>query len=228
MEYQNSTGYMDFCDFIYTQNNELDDDFCDEVINKYEDDENRYKSIIIEKNKKDNKVSGTRVYEPYIRESTSLYISDKDDWKPYDDMFRKSISKNLGKYATMLAKTSKGIGLNPIDSYEDIGYEIIKYEKDGFYQWHNDYDVNLHHGVNALCFIWHLNTLKHGSGGEIEFLDGTKVSSKKGKLNIFPVHWTISSRHKKILSNRSKYMVMTFLYANPPLPPSNLQTGTEE
>ena len=224
-EDKNSTGYMDFCDFIYTQNNELDNDFCDEVIDKYEDDENKYKSIIIEKEIKDDKISGTKVYQPYIRNSTSLSISNNDDWKQYDDVFRRSVGKNLGKYATMLADTAKGIGLNPYDAYEDTGYEIIKYEKDGFYQWHNDYDVNMYHGVNALCFIWHLNTLKSGAGGEIEFVDSTKISSQKGKLIIFPVHWTISSRHKKILSNRSKYMVMTFLYANPPLPP-NLETGT--
>ena len=225
-ENQNSIGYMDLKDFIYIQHNELDDDFCNEVIDKYEDDENKYKSVIIEKEIKDNKISGNKVYQPYIRDSISLSISGKDDWKQYDDVFKRSIVKNLGEYATMLADTRKGIGLNPHDAYEDIGYEIIKYEKGGFYQWHNDYDINLYHGVNVLCFIWHLNTLKPGSGGQIEFIDGTQVSSQKGKLIIFPVHWTISSRHKKILSNRSKYMVMTFLYANPPLPPPNLQTGT--
>tara|TARA_B100000902_G_scaffold358312_1_gene373322 strand:+ start:94 stop:777 length:684 start_codon:yes stop_codon:yes gene_type:complete len=225
-EDRNSTGYMDFSDFIYTQNNELDDDFCDELIDKYEEDEDKFKSIIIEKELKDNKVLGVRVHEPRIRNSTSLYIPGNDSWKPYDDVFKKSIRKNLGNYASMLADTSKGIGLNPHYLYEDVGYEIIKYEKGGFYQWHNDYDVNHYHGINSLCFIWHLNTLKSGSGGEIEFLDSTKISSQKGKLIIFPVNWNISSRHKKVLSSRSKYIVLTFLYAKPPLPPPNLETGT--
>ena len=224
-EDKNSTGYMDLKDLIYIQHNELDDDFCDEVIDKYEEDNDKFKSTIIEKVQDDDGIKGNRVYQPYIRNSTSLYISDKDNWDEENDVFRKSVGKNLYLYNKMLSDTSKGIGMNPLDSYADVGYEIIKYEQDGFYQWHNDYDVNYYHGINALCFIWHLNTLKSGAGGEIEFVDSTKISSQKGKLIIFPVHWTISSRHKKILSNRSKYMVMTFLYAKPPLPP-NLQTGT--
>ena len=224
-ESQNSIGYMDFCDFIYTKNNELDSDFCDQVIDKYEEDNDKFKSTIIEKEIIDNKINGSRVYQPSIRNSTSLYISDKDNWDEENDVFRKSVGKNLYLYNKMLADTSKGIGMTSMDTYEDMGYEIIKYEKDGFYQWHNDYDVNYYHGINSLCFIWHLNTLKSGSGGEIEFLDGTKISSQKGKLIVFPVHWNISSRHKKLLSSRSKYIVMTFLYAKPPLPP-NLQTGT--
>ena len=217
---------MDPCDLRYTKHNELDSDFCDSVIDKFDSDETKSSSTILVKDIVDGQIQAKNTVDTYTRNSTSLHISGLDNWEEENEVFRQSISKNLIEYNNMCGDTGKGIGLTPLDSYMDIGYEIIRYGKDGFYQWHNDYDVNFYYGINSLWFTWHLNTLKSSAGGQIEFLDGTKIVPQQGKLTISPVHWTYSSRVKKVLTNRSSYIVSAFLYARPALPPDDSQTGT--
>ena len=87
---------------------------------------------------------------------------------------------------------------------------IQKYEPGGFYDWHNDW--TLHDGCSRVyTYIWYLNTIKKKDGGYTQFVDGTKVQPKVGRLVIFPALWTYL--HRAFPPQVPKYICTGWVYA---------------
>ena len=198
----NDDGFMDISDFIYTKRNVLDRDFCLNLIEEYESD-NRKEEVRIGKFLK---------YDPLVHDAKQLNISLPNhisDYQKYDDLLCKVLGENIDEYQQKLANTHKGTGLNPLDEYVDDGYLIKSYEPGGFYTWHNDYHIDPIKGARVLTYIFYLNDVK--SGGETEFIDGTRIKPQTGKLILFPAVWPFSHRAKKV-KNRNKYILTGWLY----------------
>tara|TARA_Y100001938_G_C7997970_1_gene383124 strand:+ start:283 stop:1002 length:720 start_codon:yes stop_codon:yes gene_type:complete len=227
----NDDGFMDISDFIYTKRNVLDRDFCLNLIEEYESD-NRKEEVRIGKFLK---------YDPLVHDAKQLNISLPNhisDYQKYDDLLCKVLGENINEYQQKLANTHKGTGLNPLDEYVDDGYLIKSYEPGGFYTWHNDYNIDPIKGARVLTYIFYLNDIK--SGGETEFIDGTRIKPQTGKLILFPAVWPFSHRALPV-KNRNKYIVTGWVYGKNKedydklkleyearKKKDSLQTGTEE
>ena len=198
----NDDGFMDISDFIYTKRNVLDRDFCLDLIEEYESD-NRKEEVRIGKFLK---------YDPLVHDAKQLNISLPNhisDYQKYDDLLCKVLGENIDEYQQKLANTHKGTGLNPLDQYMDDGYLIKSYKPGGFYTWHNDYNIDPIKGARVLTYIFYLNDIK--SGGETEFIDGTRIKPQTGKLILFPAVWPFSHRALPV-KNRNKYIVTGWVY----------------
>ena len=60
-----------------------------------------------------------------------------------------------------------------------------------------------------ISFIFFLNTIEED--GELEFINGVKITPKKGNLIFFPSTWDIMYKHN-IAKNKDKYIITGKLY----------------
>tara|TARA_R100001443_G_scaffold103800_1_gene112253 strand:- start:8 stop:664 length:657 start_codon:yes stop_codon:yes gene_type:complete len=212
MEYQNDTGFLDISDFVYIKSNSLEESLCEDIIDKFEEDDRKKKGVI-----------GKNTLDTVAKQCLDLRISDLDSWKDIDEKLCQSLRVGISEYLKFILDKGKGLGFFPYDEYSDDGYIISKYDKDGYYTWHNDYHVSCVKGTSCLSYIWCLNTLKRD--GQIQFIDGTKFRSEVGNLIIFPASWNVSYRFLKV-KNNPKYIISGYFYqqGNPNVYSS--QTGT--
>jgi hypothetical protein len=79
---------------------------------------------------------------------------------------------------------------------QDSGYQIQRTNPNSGYSWHSDFNTIKseieNNGVRMLTFIWYLNDIVED--GYTEFIDGTKIQPKTGRMVIFPACWTFFHR----------------------------------
>tara|TARA_B100001996_G_scaffold344502_1_gene300308 strand:+ start:390 stop:1031 length:642 start_codon:yes stop_codon:yes gene_type:complete len=187
-------------DFIWTTDTALKEDFCEHVIKKFENDD-----------KKEQGVVGTdRRVELSLKDSIDLHISRyKENWDQEDRVFFESIADALQEYWKHIEKLHpKLCPIGPYTKVQDLGYQVKRYEPNGYYHWHHDYTVE-NTGARALTFIWYLND--GGEEGVTEFIDGTIITPKAGKLLIFPATWCYLHRGLPPKVGR-KYIATGWLY----------------
>ncbi len=159
---------MNFDDLTYIMQNQLDEDFCKHVIEKFDKDDRKKEGVI------------GRGLDTSMKRSTDLYITKKEGWEEEDDIFYKSLSKNLESYMDWLSA--------PYDHFagnypsEDSGYQLQQTKPGEFYKYHHD-----QMGTRKLTFIWYLNDIIEG--GDTEFSSGLKIQPETGKIVIFPALW---------------------------------------
>jgi hypothetical protein len=178
---------------IWEKENSLPINVCKESIEKFEIDPDKIPDVIV-------------VDERFIKKTTSLNISPLDMWKKIDSLVFDSFNDSLKEYAARLSKMGYSLPLYETYDIKDSGYVIEKYDipnKDGIqsiYSWHNDFSVSKI-GTGVLTFMIFLNDVNEG--GEIEFIDGTKLKPKAGKMTIFPSTWEMIYRINSPISNPS-------------------------
>ena len=186
-------------DFIWT-NKSLENDFCDHVVKKFDKDGRALQGV----------VGKDRRLELELKNFWDLPISRYDDWKEEDEVFASSINISLNEYWEYLYDLgSMFIPHTPTTEYKDQGYQVKKYEPDGYYHWHHDYVFDEGFGVRLLTFIWYLNDVSEK--GCTEFCDGTKINPEKGKVLIFPANWNYAHRGC-IPEDGKKYIATGWLY----------------
>ena len=185
-----------FSDLIEIISNELSEEFCKKCIEKFENDKRTYDGIV---------GSG---YIPRIKQSTDLTFSDYDDWKEIDDIFYKSLNKNLHKYVEKYDWAQ----LETVSHrFQDNGYQMQRTLPGEFYTWHSDFScVNEEKAPRFLTFIWYLNDVFED--GYTEFIDGTRIQPEMGKMIIFPATWTYVHRGYPPKSN-AKYIVTGWVHS---------------
>ena len=159
---------MNFDDLTYIMQNQLDKDFCKHVIEKFDKDDRKAPGVI------------GRGLDTSMKRSTDLYITKKEGWEEEDDIFYKSLSKNLDSYIDWLSEPYNRFAGNYPS--EDTGYQLQKTEPGEFYKYHHD-----QMGTRKLTFIWYLNDIIEG--GDTEFSSGLKIKPETGKIVIFPALW---------------------------------------
>jgi len=129
-------------------------------------------------------------------------------WKEIDEL----ISKTIGQYTEIyIEHCIKTIDDFSYHIFQDKGYTIYKYHKNtGFQNFEHNFEWN-HLGAAIISFIFFLNTIEED--GEVEFINGVKISPKKGNLIFFPATWDIMYKHN-ISYNFDKYIIAGKLYYN--------------
>lgn len=174
MKFFNRKKKVDFSNFIYTERNALPKSFCNNVIEKFEQDNRKRQGQVGD---------GVRLD---IKRSSDLSISKLDDWESYDQAFYKSLNIGLKKYNNFIPEEYiKNKALSELGN--DTGYQIQRTQPGDYYIWHHDQTT-----TRLLTFIWYLNDIK--DGGYTEFIDGTRIQPEAGKLVMFPATWDFLHR----------------------------------
>ena len=157
-----------FKDLIWVKEQSLTQDFCNQVLNKFETDPYRKAGEGDQNNPRVDK---------NLKITIDTTITHRIAWREEDEVLYKALGKALYEYEIHLQKISKGKwNLHPSDGYQvkDTGYMVQKYEPNGFYNWHHDWCMN--EGWSRIyTYIWYINTIKEEDGGWTEFIDGTKI-----------------------------------------------------
>ena len=163
-----------FSDFIYIERDALPKSFCNNVIEKFEQDDRKRQGQV-----------GSGVHLE-IKRSSDLSITELEDWKSYDQAFFRCLNNGLKKYVRFLPEEyTIHKALSEIKN--DTGYQIQRTQPGDYYIWHHDQSA-----TRLVTFIWYLNDIK--DGGYTEFIDGTRIQPEAGKLIIFPATWDFLHR----------------------------------
>ena len=182
-----------FSDFIYVERSALPKSFCNNVIEKFEQDDR----------KRQGQVGGGVCLE--IKRSSDLSISELDDWESYDQAFFRCLNNGLKKYLRFLPEEYiKNKALSELGN--DTGYQIQRTQPGDHYIWHHDQTT-----TRLVTFIWYLNDVKNG--GYTEFIDGTRIQPEAGKLIIFPATWDFLHRGVSPKSE-TKYLCTGWVHAD--------------
>ena len=170
---------IQFEDLIYFNDDTLTEEFCEHLIQKFNNDDRRVEGKI-----GGPPGTGPRVIKE-IKQSTDLNISNLEEWKEEDEVLFKSLNTNLEEYSNYVPDCFRKYIRN---ESKDTGYQIQRTEPGGFYRWHNDSNDQ----CRMVTFLWYLNTIKED--GYTQFCNGLKVQPERGKIMIFPATWTYVHR----------------------------------
>ena len=190
--------------------NNLEKNFCDNLIEKFENAENKQPGCVGGRREK------SRVNKS-VKNTLDLLITIDKDWKNEDMILCESLKNGIKQYIYKITEkldikySDIGIFSKPY-KINDIGYQIQKYEYNkGFFNYHNDFVYSQKDGVRVITFIWYLNDVEEG--GETEFINGRLIKPKKGSLLLFPSDWTYMHKGNMPLSS-DKYICTGWLYIN--------------
>ena len=125
-----------FKELIWVKKNSLSKTFCNNVIEKFED----------EPKKRPGKIGGVppdyngRV-DKSVKDTTDLLITKVSGWEEEDGIFYKALQEGLKEYQSYLSNIHINCSPNYMYNMRDAGYKLQKYEPDGFYDWHNDWSM---------------------------------------------------------------------------------------
>ena len=186
--------------FVYSTNNSLSDELCDEIIKIHTND----------MTKKDGSTLGG--VDKEVKDTTDLVINaDCNKYKDILDLLKKKLNDIIPIYINTFTGIENYINLFNREYF--IEYFIIqKYERNkGKYIFHNDSRIDYVNKKNRLfTYIWYLNDLHEG--GETEFVN-FKIIPEKGKLILFPACWTFPHRGNMPISD-DKYIVTGWIYSS--------------
>tara|TARA_B100001778_G_scaffold160880_1_gene132183 strand:+ start:254 stop:940 length:687 start_codon:yes stop_codon:yes gene_type:complete len=196
-------------DFIFEFPKSLDKDFCDDLIEKFENDDRKYQGVI-----GGNSHTGGLVNRD-IKSTYDLTLSDKNDYKKEDNVLFHALKKGMLAYFEHCKTISESVlnihAMTSTYDVQDTGYQVQRYEPGEFYVWHHDFNEHSFYGSRQITYIWYLNTIKDGSG-YTEFACGKKVKPRVGKLVIFPSSWQYIHRGYPSKSKR-KYICTGWVYS---------------
>ena len=188
--------------FIWVYDNVIPNNKCREIINRFEADNRHHQGMTaggVNKN---------------VKNSLDLFVTDLNDWKDIDDLFKDLIQHLIIQYSTHLKNSSnlisftenKQIPIAPAltSNVRDVGYQVQKTNPDEGYVWHSDYEIG-----RILTFILYLNTVEEGW---TQFYNGDQVSPQAGRCIMFPATWTYY--HQGYPPKQTKYIMTGWVYSD--------------
>jgi hypothetical protein len=166
---------------IWTKSNVLSSDFCNHVIDKFENDDRKHQGLV-----------GYKRQTSTIKKSMDLNISSCSDWKDEDNIFYNSLKENFPEYSEHCNNYGPHfpyayVGNELNGNSKDSGYQIQRTNPGEYYKWHHDGWIE-NKFIRLVTYIWYLNDIKED--GYTEFSNGMKIQPEEGKLLIFPATWT--------------------------------------
>jgi len=192
---------MEIKHFIWTKQNSLTSEYCQNAIDKFEKDSRKCDGVVAGPNE--------NIVDKSIKSSMDLSISPLSEWKEEDNVFYQSLQSSVAEYIDYCKEFNEFLYPYYAEQIKDIGYQIQRTQPGEFYRWHHDFlgdDVN---GPRVLTFIWYLNDIT--DEGYTEFIDGTRVQPETGKLLIFPATWTYTHRGVSP-KTETKYICTGWIY----------------
>ena len=187
-------------DFIWETDGNLTEDFCQSMIDKFDKDDRRYIGKV-----------GRGIIDRDIKQTTDLKVSGLEGWEEEDQILYDALKDGLNDYVGHCINLHPAARLSSQFEVQDTGYQIQRYEPKGFYHWHNDFQDQPKEGPRVFTFIWYLNTIPKVNKGYTEFVDGTRIQPKAGKLVFFPATWTYVHRAYPSPS-KEKYICTGWIY----------------
>lgn len=183
--------------FIQEFKNAIPDMCCDEIMQMYELENNRYDGTVLAGVLKD------------VKDTRDFIIPHNDPkWKNIEMCITTELQNCLSKYIKKIKE----------DAYPSYDYDgmyvknlmIQKYQKmHGRYTMHDDFNEE-DDGYRVITFLVYLNNVE--DGGETSFYGGKyKIKPEKGKIMFFPAEW--SYPHEGIMPVSSdKYIITNWFY----------------
>lgn len=202
-------------EFIYIKENSLDPEFCDKVIEYFNNhEEEQYDGVLsstlgneetTEKNKKDT----------IDLNNTISNVSPNSEWFPIQRVLINEVKTNINEYFKKL-DPENNIFFFDKNFKNRIYLETLlmhKYKKnEGKFSYHNDFlYLPKKRKYRIFNFMWYLNDVTEG--GETEFFGSYKIKPEKGKMVIFPSEWFFPHTGKIPISD-DKYIVTGWIYNN--------------
>jgi hypothetical protein len=200
--------------YIYINNNCICKNLCDEIINMFEKETNKYEGITqrgLDKNVKDT----TDFLIPRINENKDII----DRWSNIDNFLRKELDRNIKKYVSSLKNNFNITEENSNEKFNIVSTDLLitqefmiqRYIKNkGRYTYHNDEAIDWDNkSFRLLTYIFYLNTVEEG--GETEFWGTYKIKPEAGKIVLFPSSWLYPHRGMIPISS-NKYIITGWLW----------------
>ena len=188
---------MDKPDFIESYEHEASDDYCDRMIQRWEDlDSGKMSSSYGRMDGQiSNEGSTNRKDYAYFYE-----IDAKDLAEETYQILNKCLQMYLNKYPSManfqMSSTNIKVQKTP--------------PKGGFHKWHCE-QQGIKDALRILTWTIYLNDMPENEA-ETEFLEyGIKIPAKKGTVCIFPAAWTHTHRGNAVYSH-DKYIATGWYY----------------
>ena len=208
--------------YIYQYPKSLSSDFCDEIINAYENETNKYEGVTRSGMNKS------------IKDTTDFRLNHFEDtpehWKNIDIKLYSELTIRVNEYIKMINNEENYKKENnynelyeniPVKVITDDGFLIQKYKKNsGKYVYHDDFSIHFETKRHRIItYLWYLNDIDEG--GHTEFWGHYKVKPEKGKLIFFPACWCFPHRGNMPISN-DKYIITGWFYVEHNKLPENM------
>jgi hypothetical protein len=181
--------------FFHVYENALPTEFCQEVVDRFDNDDR----------KTDGRIGdGTKegAIDSKFKVTKEIMLSQcHKGWEDVMATIAENLSFHIHDYMKKWGRALQ-VSLYPEE------YRICKYDIGGHFNWHSD---NIGSSVSrVLTVIWYLNNVN--KGGETEYpWQGIRIAPKMGSLLICPVGWTYYHRSSPVISN-PKYILITQLH----------------
>lgn len=194
-------------EFIYENRVSIPNTLCDEIIDLFEDQDDKSNGCTL---------SGVN---KNIKDTTDYVIphskTELCKWFKIEQFLYKELNSNLKKYINIIDKPCYKPSYSMFKdlTLETDNFMIQKYNKcEGKYEFHNDSRFQSDEKkYRVITFLWYLNTIEEG--GETQFWDNLLVKPEQGKLILFPATWSYPHRGKVPLSD-NKYIITGWLNIN--------------
>jgi len=190
-----------FNELVYINSSSLSDKLCIDIIELFENDEDKYKGVT------------GKGFDETFKLTTDLNVTIKsntdDIWKRIHDLLIKELTYNLKTYIKKFESLVNNEDYNLFQS-SNLGVEIILLQRykanTGFFKYHDDHRINWKNkSKRVLVFIWYLNDVYEG--GETELCGIYKIKPTVGKLLVFPAEWTFP--HRGIMPKTNDKYILT-------------------
>lgn len=204
-------------DLIYINNNSICKSLCNEIIEMFEEQDDKYEGITaagLVKNIKDT----TDYIIPTINSKSNSETINK--WSKINTFLVKELTRNIKKYIKNLQENFCQVSVENSNTIYQIfdnnfmitnEFMIQKYTKNkGRYVYHDDFCIEWDtKRYRTITYIFYLNDVD--DGGETEFWGNTRIKPEAGKLVLFPASWTYP--HRGMMPKSSdKYIITGWLW----------------
>lgn len=188
---------MQIKDLIWTHSDTLPKEFCEHLIQKFEQDDRKEPGWILVG------------LDPSMKTSTDLFITGLPGWEKEDQQLYQNLSPYIQSYIDY-CNSFQNMKFCHLQNIRDIGYQIQRTKPGEYYNWHDDFACDDENGYRVFTFIWYLNDIVNE--GYTEFVDGTRIQPETGKLLIFPATWTYVHRGYSP-KTETKYICTGWVYS---------------
>lgn len=195
-------------DFILEIPNNLSEDKCEEIIKRFEMDDNKTPGTTL----------GAAKSESDFKKSMDLNLSSFDKWKDIDQYLHQQLKVGLEEYKSHLINNGVGnLDRFCSDGCYDSGYQIQKTTIGEYYSWHDDAHAKT---GRFLTYLWYLTShdpIVHGGGTAFHPMVGNGgkiVKPERGKLLIFPAAWTYIHTGLPLVYGDPKYICTGWMHSN--------------
>ena len=177
----------------------LTSDFCQSIIEHYEDSKNKQPGKVMAKDNID-------IVDKSHKDTLELEINNDPNWRNIEDVLTKCYMEYVQRYIHEF---------NPLlaigqETYREE-FRIKKYEIGGLFNWHIDCSGMNYYRILAVQFYF--NDVHEGGETQFEYQKAS-VKPQRGRVVIFPTTRTYRHRGAPVISN-AKYICTNYLRVRP-------------